>query len=125
MMGAKTVSCLLSTLLLLTVSGCSDSENEAASTTPPAESEVVSVTEADFTVDTPIADVMSDPAFDGFGRLLFPVDSGYWDGDTLGELRLTWYSHIDPDKTVEIVNTLKSNALAGKTVFYDIYTDEE
>lgn len=37
----------------------------------------------------------------------------------------TWYNHIDPDKTVEIVNTLKSRADAGKTVFLDIYTDAE
>lgn len=27
---------------------------------------------------------------------------------TLESLRLTWYNYIDPDKTVEIVNTLKS-----------------
>ena len=44
-------------------------------------------------------------------------------GDTLGSLGLTWYSHIDPDETVEIVNTLRERAAAGETVFYDIYTD--
>ena len=38
---------------------------------------------------------------------------------------MTYYSHIDPDETVEIVNTLKERALAGKTIFYDIYTEEE
>lgn len=81
--------------------------------------------EADFTKDTPIADVMADPAFGNFGRLLFPVQDSYYSGNTLGELRLTYYSHIAPDKTVEIVNTLKNNILAGETVFYDIYTDEE
>lgn len=43
----------------------------------------------------------------------------------MGELRLTWYSHIDPSETVDIVNTLRNNALAGRTVFYDIYTDAE
>lgn len=78
-----------------------------------------------YTVDTRIEDVISDPAFGEYGRLIFPVDSGYYSGDTLGELRLTWYSHIDPDKTVEIANYLKSQAQAGETVFYDIYTDEE
>ena len=46
-------------------------------------------------------------------------------GVTLGSLGLTWYSHIDPDETVEIVNTLRERAAAGETVFYDIYTDEE
>ena len=66
--------------------------------------------------------VLGQPDFSG--RLLFPVDTGYWSGETLGDLRLTYYSHIDPDETVEIVNTLKERALAGETIFYDIYTDE-
>lgn len=43
---------------------------------------------------------------DDFGRLLFSVDEGYWSGETLGKLRLTWYSRIDSAKTVEIVNYL-------------------
>ena len=78
-----------------------------------------------YTVDTPIAQVVNDPVFADYGRLLFPVDEGYWSGDTLGELRLTWYNNIDPDETVEIVNTLRQRAAAGETVFYDIYTDAE
>ena len=57
--------------------------------------------------------------------MLFPVDAGYYSGDTLGELQLTWYHNIDPEKTVEIVNYLKSRAQAGETVFYDIYTQQE
>ena len=57
--------------------------------------------------------------------MIFPVDSGYYSGDTLGELGLTWYSNIDADKTVEIVNYMKEHAEAGDTVFYNIYTDEE
>ena len=35
-------------------------------------------------------------------RLIFPVDEGYWSGETLEDLRLVWYNYIDPDKTVEI-----------------------
>ena len=72
-----------------------------------------------------ISDVINDPAFGNFGRLLFPVDDGYWSGTTLEDLRLTWYNGIDPDKTVEIVNTLKYQAEAGQTIFYDIYTEAE
>ena len=64
-----------------------------------------------FDRNTPIQTVLDDPAFGDYGRLLFPVDAGYFSGDTLGNLRLTWYSHIDPDKTVEIVNTLRNRAL--------------
>lgn len=81
--------------------------------------------ETEFTVNTPIQTVMDDPAFGDYGRLLFPAEDGYWGGEALGDLRLTFYNHIDPDKTVEIVNILKERALAGETIFYDIYTDEE
>ncbi|MGN1020355.1 MAG: alpha/beta hydrolase [Aristaeellaceae bacterium] len=78
-----------------------------------------------FDRDTPIRTVTEDPAFGTYGRLLFPVDEGYYSGDTLGSLRLTWYSHIDPDMTVDIVNSLKTRALAGDTVFLDLYTGAE
>lgn len=70
-----------------------------------------------FTEETPIADVMKDPAFGDYGRLLFPVDNSYYSGQTLGDLHLTYYSHIDPATTVEVVNSLKTRALAGDTVF--------
>lgn len=78
-----------------------------------------------YTVNTKISDVLSDTAFGDYGRLIFPVDSGFYSGDTLGELRLTWYNNIDPNKTVEIANYMKNHAQAGETIFYDIYTDEE
>ena len=82
-------------------------------------------TTAPYTVDTPIEEVVSDPALGDYGRLLFPVNAGYWSGDTLGTLDLVWYNNIDPNETVEIVNTLRERASNGETVFYDIYTDEE
>lgn len=78
-----------------------------------------------YTAETKIESVADDPVFGDYGRLLFPVNRGYLYGDTLGDMRLTWYSNIDPDKTVEICNYLKSHAGAGETVFYDIYSEEE
>ena len=78
-----------------------------------------------YTVNTRIEEVAGDPVFGDFGRLIFPVASGYFSGDTLGGLSLTWYNYIDPDKTVEICNYLKEQAAVGNPVFYDIYTDEE
>ena len=78
-----------------------------------------------FTVSTPIQEVIDDPIFGRYGRLLFPVDDWYMSGDTLGELQLTWHNNIDPNETVEIANTLWQRANAGETVFYDIYTEEE
>lgn len=94
---------------------------------PQSDREEISVQTASefYTKDTSISDVMNDPVFGDYGRLIFPVNSGYYSGDTLGDLSLTWYSHIDADKTVEIANYLKSHAGAGNTIFYDIYTEEE
>lgn len=83
------------------------------------------MTETYFNKDTRIEDVISDPVFGDYGRLIFPVNAGYYQGNTLGNLSMTWYNHIDSDKTVEIVNYMKSQALSGNRIFYDIYTEEE
>ena len=78
-----------------------------------------------YTADTRISDVINDPVFGDFGRLIFPVNSGYYSGDTLENLRLTWYNNINVAHTVEICNYIKNQTIAGNRVFYDIYTDEE
>lgn len=78
-----------------------------------------------YTAKTKISDVMANPVFENYGRLIFPVNEGYYSGGTLGDLRLTWYSNIDPEKTVEIANYMKDHAASGDTIFFDIYTDEE
>lgn len=80
---------------------------------------------AAFTVDTKIKDVISAPVFGAYGRLLFPADKGYYGGDTLGRLSLTWYGNINPDRTVEVANYVKDRAEAGDGVFYDIYSEKE
>lgn len=81
--------------------------------------------DAPYTRATRIDDVADDPAFGNYGRLIFPVDRGYMSGETLGAMRLVWYSCIDPDKTVEIANYLKLRAAAGEEIFFDIYTEAE
>lgn len=83
------------------------------------------VAENEYTVDTPIESVINDKTFGDYGRLIFPTQKGYYSGNTLGELQLTWYSEINPNKTVEIANYLKNHALNGDKIFHDIYSDEE
>lgn len=78
-----------------------------------------------FTTATTIDEVRNYPAFGDYGRLIFPVNRSYYSGRTLGDLSLTWYSEIRPEKTVEICNYMKEYADAGAVVFYDIYTEEE
>lgn len=103
---------------MLLLAGCSA---KAA----PVEQQTKPQSMAAFTRESRIEDVQNDPAFDGFGRLLFPTNTYYYSGDTLEELEFTYYSHIDPEETVEIVNTLYDRVEAGQTVFYDIYTEQE
>ncbi|MFQ7287884.1 MAG: hypothetical protein ACLRPV_02660 [Lacrimispora saccharolytica] len=70
--------------LILCLAGCgTERENEHAEA-----SENQNTTEW-FTEDTKISEVISDPAFGSYGRLIFPVDSWYYSGDTLGDLQLT------------------------------------
>lgn len=76
-----------------------------------------------YTGNTKISEVTNDPVFGDYGRLIFPVDTDYYSGDTLKEFRLTWYNYIDSNKTVEITNYLKTHAANGETIFYNIYTD--
>lgn len=79
------------------------------------------------TRDTLVRDVMDDPVFEDYGRLLFPVDLTIPEDMTLEEVGglLVWYHYVNPDRTVEIVNSLGERAASGDTVFFDIYTEEE
>ena len=83
------------------------------------------ITSDPYTRSTRISEVINDPAFGNYGRLIFPVNDGYYGGETLGDLSLTWYNNIDPDKTVEIANYMRSHAESGDVIFYDIYSDSE
>ena len=78
-----------------------------------------------FRAEIPIQEVIDDPVFESYGHLLFPMDDWYMSGETLEALQLAWYTNIDPNETVEIVNTLWQRANAGETVFYDIYSEAE
>lgn len=82
-----------------------------------------------YTRSSTVEDVVKDPYFEDFGRLLFPVDLSVPEDMTLEEISsgsvYVWYNYIDPDKTVEIIQSLHDHAAAGEQVFYDIYTEEE
>ena len=80
------------------------------------------------TADTLIFDVINDPLLEGCGRLLFPTTLHPPTEDmTLDDLPacLPWYSEIHTSTTVDVVSYLLSERAAERTVFYDIYTDEE
>ena len=82
-----------------------------------------------FNSNSTVAEVISDPAFGDFGYLLFPVDRNVSRSMTLADISSSnvyvWYSHIQPEKTVEIINRLYSDAAAGNQIFYRMYSDAE
>ncbi len=71
--------------------------------------------------NTKISNVINNPLFGDYGRLIFPLNSSYYSGDTLGNLSLTWYSNIKPARTVEIINYMLSQVQQGNKIFYRIY----
>ena len=81
----------------------------------------------DFSMDTKVWDVIDNPTFEGYGRLIFPADNTISRNLTLREVGsiLPWYNYMNPSRTVEIVNYMKTRAEEGEQIFYDIYTDEE
>lgn len=74
---------------------------------------------------TPIADVMHDPAFADWGRMIFPLNRGYMTGKTLGTIGLTWYSNIVPRETVDVVNYFYDQVANGVDPFIRFYSREE
>ena len=123
----------LSFMLLLL--GCGQTEEssrtDSSDANPSEKAETVengsSGEEEDYTLETKVMDVINDPVFGDYGRLIFPVDRTI-DEDLelqdVGEI-LTWYNNVNPDRTVEIANYLKDQVESGAQIFYDIYTDEE
>lgn len=115
--------------LCLTAAGCSGQTEDGGTKADPegSESEVTSGSAGDYTLNTKVTDVMNDPVFGDYGRLIFPVDriiSEDLELQDVGDI-LVWYNNVNPDRTVEIANYLKDQAASGEQIFYDIYTDEE
>ena len=77
---------------------------------------------------TRVEDVIADPAFAGFGRLLFPTNFGPpAPAMTLQDLPrwLPFHNCIRADTTAQVLNELRARAAAGETIFYPIYTGAE
>ena len=117
----KIITLLPATFLLFSCGNKANSQDNMAANSPLSNRTV----SKPYTINTKISEVINDSVFGDYGRLIFPVNSGYYSGDTLGNLRLTWYNNINPAKTVEIANYMKEHATAGDIIFFDIYTEEE
>lgn len=81
-----------------------------------------------YTSQTPVRAVIDDPAFAGFGRMLFPTAFGAPPaGMTLHDIGrwLPFHNCIRDETTTRVLNELQARAAAGEQVFYPIYTDRE
>ena len=126
-------------MTVIMFSGCSTTVQNLAigeeKTLETGKTEQESVTEKDinmnekesFNAESNINDVIHDSAFDDYGRLIFPVDMEIEDNLKLKDVSsiLPWYSEVNTDKTVEIVNYMKNQAMNGEQIFYPIYSEEE
>ena len=77
------------------------------------------------TTDASIRELLSHPAFAGFGYLILP-----WDGRAYDESMqlsnisalLPYHSHVNPGDVVTALNRMIDDASQGQTVFYEFYT---
>lgn len=107
--------------LCLAASGCSGQTEDRGATAAPegSESEVTSGSAGDYTLNTKVTDVMNDPVFGDYGRLIFPVDrtiSEDLELQDVGDI-LVWYNNVNPDRTMEITNYLKDQAASGEDAY--------
>lgn len=106
-------------LLLLLTTACG--RNPIGTDNSTAESKRTIVTEEKgseqakmriYTLDSTVGEVLGDPIFEDFGHLLFPVDRSVTEDMSLAEVSssrvFVWYNNIQPEKTVEVINHLKS-----------------
>ena len=115
----KSVFLILSlSLMLITCTGCGESS---------AKKESAMQAETPFHLETKVVDVINDPVFRGYGRLIFPADRHISHDLSLKDVGniLVWYNDVRPERTVEIVNYMKTQAQQGRQIFYDIYSDAE
>ncbi len=78
--------------------------------------------------DTSVLEIINYPAFEDFGRFLFPTERGLPDGsmklNNIDAL-LPYHTHIDTATTVDVLNSMLDIVNKGQTIFYNIYTEEE
>lgn len=82
-----------------------------------------------FTRNSTVEQVINDLAFDGFGRLLFPIHRSISNTMTLEDISSSqvyiWYSHIMFQDTIDIINDLKTRVKYNQQIFYPIYSKDE
>jgi len=80
------------------------------------------------TSDNYIRDIVNHPAFMGFGERLLPRDdnSSYYDTRISDAASLMpYHQNVNPDVILNALNYMINEAQSGKTIFYDLYTEQQ
>lgn len=122
----------LKAIPLYLLSQFATSETEAASyDLTPMKTEPVQAHSAKypyFTTDSSTTDILNHPAFAGFSSLLLPWDDRQRNSNVpIRNMRclLPYHSHLDPSTMVQALNRMIDDKRQGKTIFYDIYSDQQ
>lgn len=80
------------------------------------------------TTNQRVRDIVNHPAFKGFGELVLPWadNAEYLDTrlERVGSL-MPYHSHVDAGVVVDALNSLIDDADAGKTIFYEFYSERQ
>ena len=78
--------------------------------------------------DTKVTDVIDNPLFAGYGRLIFPTAFGRPSAsmtlDEVGSL-LIYHNYVNTDTTIDVIREMGARRKQGEKIFYDIYTEQE
>ena len=77
------------------------------------------------TPNTPLGQVISHPAFAGFGQFLFPIQWGYETQMPVGQAGrlLPYHSGVTAEEIVDTVNAMVDRVNAGALTFHPIYPE--
>lgn len=135
--GSQILTGIFITLCVCLLTSCGRAETEQTEAAVQGAEATVQETEATlqqtaipgnyYTENSKVTEVMRDPTFGDYGHLIFPVDIAISEDLELKDVEdiLPWYSEVNPEKTVEIVNYMKDRVTDGEQIFYDIYSEEE
>ena len=117
-------------LLLLSFSSCNDvpiinPNNDDVETVVETEKDT---TKTHLTVNSFVRDIVNHSAFEGVGELLLPLDnnSSYYNVSLSNVATLMpYHGNIQPEIVVDAVNYLIDEVNLGRTVFYNIYSEQQ
>jgi acetyl esterase/lipase len=80
------------------------------------------------TTNDSVRHVVNHPAFKGFSQLILPRENNTYHYYTpLSNVRslIPYHGHVDPDIVVGALNHMIDEVKDGKTIFYDLYTEQQ